>query len=307
MQLKLLSWNVCFRKPSYRIENFGSLIEKIKSVSPDIVTLQEVKVKFADEWAALLCDIGLRNQYWSGKNVPARHLPDPPMSYQCVIASCWPVKACDDGWRVSAPYPELLGRATVSVPDEGDVDVFTAHIPNWSGNGWKKIDTFHVLSAALRGANDSPRILTGDFNEPEQFRTSGEIVTFGEETPMVGGKPGLTWTDKCGDERSRIEWTNGVLSVLAGVSHHGLRDAYRDRHGFGWPTPVTYCTRTNPRCFDHTFVSRHFDVVGCGYHHDWRKWHNDQRLSDHSAMWAELCLRRDHPKQWEDDCARTVC
>ena len=48
--------------------------------------------------------------------------------------------------------------------------MFTVHIPSGSNCGWKKIDTFHVLSATLRGACDSPRILTGDFNEPEMFR-----------------------------------------------------------------------------------------------------------------------------------------
>ena len=81
-----------------------------------------------------------------------------------------------DKWRRSAPFPELLGRATVAAPD-GETDVFTAHVPNGAGNGWKKIDTFNVLSDALRRGDDSPRVLTGDFNEPQQFRRSGQIVT----------------------------------------------------------------------------------------------------------------------------------
>ena len=58
------------------------------------------------------------------------------------------------------------GAATISVPGEGDIDVSTAHIPNGSKYGWKKIDSNHVLSAGRRGASDSPRILTDDLSEP---------------------------------------------------------------------------------------------------------------------------------------------
>ena len=115
---------------------------------------------------------------------------------QCLVASRWEVTPDDIGWRRCAPYPELLGRATVSAPDEGDIDVFTAHIPNGSDHGWKKIDTFHVLSAALRGASDKPRILTGDFNEPKLFLRSGQIVPFGGEPHEDCGrsKPGQAQT-----------------------------------------------------------------------------------------------------------------
>ena len=47
----------------------------------------------------------------------------------------------------------------------------------------------------------------------------------------------------------------------------------------------------------HTFVSRHFEVVDCGYYHEWRK----QGWSDHSAMWTKLTLRDKIPEliEWE--------
>ena len=272
----ILSWNVNFRRPK-------KLIAKIEAKEPDIVTLQEVSRASADDWVKRLSGIGLVDCHLTGEDVSKKR-------YRCLIASRWKVTPDDSGWRDDAPFPELLGRATVSVPDGGEIDVFTAHIPNGSGNGWKKIDTFHVLSAKLRGASDSPRILTGDFNEPKAFQRSGEIVTFIEETHEVGGTPGKAFIGKCGEKRPRVEWTNGVLSVLGGVSHHGLRDAYRDRRGFQWPTPVTYCTtHGNPRCFDHTFVSRHFEVLDCGYYHKWR---HPLKLSDHSPMWTRLRLRK---------------
>ena len=208
------------------------------------------------------------------------------------------MRASGNRWRRRAPFPELLARATVSLPDEQDIDVFTAHIPNGSGNGWRKIDTLNVLSATLRRALDSPRILTGDFNEPKRFRQSGQIVPFGEKIHEDGGTSIRGWKTQFGVRRRNMERANGVRSVLAGASQHGLRDAYRDLHGFETATPVTYrTTRDNPRCFDHTFVSRHFEVVDCGYFHEWRK----KGWSDHSAMWTKLSFREEIPDliEWE--------
>ena len=263
--VRLLSWNVNKRRP-------GKLTEKIKSLEPEvphIVTLQEVWRKHADEWAKHLSDIGLVHHYRSGNNALA-------LTHQCLIAGCWELTPNDIPRPREPPYPESLGRATVSVRGAGEIDVFTSHIPNSRGNGWKKIDTFHVLAAELRRANDSPRILTGDFNEPKRFDDSGKIVVFGRRRTGC-------WRDHFGDERPRSEWAGGVLSVLDGESEHGLRDAYRHRNGCQASDLFTW----GKRCFDHTFVSRHFEVLGCGYHHDWRE---QEKLSDHSPMRTELRL-----------------
>ena len=284
--MRLFSWNVNKRPPR---DCKGDRTAKIRSVGPDIVTLQEVKRNLADEWADHLKGVGLCHHYRSGNSALA-------LSHQCLIASRWKLTPGDIGSLREAPYPESLGRATVSVPGEGDIDVFTAHIPNGSGNGWRKIDTFHVLSAELCRAIDSPRILTGDFNEPMLFRQSGQIVTFGAERHEETSKQ--LWCDDFDDERPIIEWLNGVLSVLGGASHHGLRDAYRVCNGFQTPDLVTWGTR----CFDHTLVSRHFEVLGCCYHHKWRQ---QLKLSDHSPMWTRLRLRTGQPelKQRAGDCA----
>ena len=299
----LLSWNVKFHPPGYEIDNFGSLIDKIKSVRPQIVTLQEVKRNLADEWADRLDEIGLKHHYRSGNNALA-------LSHQCVIASKWKLTPNDIPRPREPPYPESLGRATVSVPGESEreIDVFTAHIPNAVGNGWRKIDTFRVLEAELRRAIDSPRILTGDFNEPQWCPELEKIKVWGDK----GGGAPEHWRDKFGDVRSSIEWANAVRSVLDDqAAEGGLRDAYRDCHRpEEHHTPATYCTRGshpkcydhkllkdctkggNPKCYDHTLVSRHFDVLDCGYHHEWR----EKGLSDHSPMWTRLRLRSDLPE-----------
>ena len=297
----LLSWNIRFQSLPGQLHN---VIEAIRSVSPDVVTLQEVKTSLADDVASRLADIGLVHAHCSGKDAPPTAMRKTTQverlkrkEYQCLIASRWPVTTGGNRWRRRAPFPELLGRAKVSLPDEQEIDLFTVHIPNGSGNGWRKIDTFSVLSAALRRGNDSPRILTGDFNEPKRFRQSGQIVPFGEKIHDDKGTSIRGWQTKFGVRRRNMERVNGVRSVLDGASQHGLRDAYRDRHGVEAATPVTYNTRKNPRCFDHTFVSRHFEVVDCGYYHEWRK----QKWSDHSAMWTKLSFREEIPDliEWE--------
>ncbi len=270
----ILSWNVRLlpdRPPDNRTE-------QIDSARPDIVTLQEVSRHSARAraWVDRLRDIGLVHCHLSGEDISRK-------SYQCLIASRWKVTPVESGWRHDAPYPELLGRATVSVPDGRTVDVFTAHIPNGSNHGWKKIDTFHVLAAELRRASALPRILTGDFNEPKKIRESGQIVTW------RGTGRTERWRDKFGDERPLIEWRNGVCAVLNGKSAHGLSDAYRDCHGIQPPDLSTW----RKYCYDHTFVSRHFEVLDCGYYHNWR---HQLKLSDHSPMWTELRLRADVPE-----------
>lgn len=297
----LLSWNIHFQSLPGKLDK---VIEAIRSVSPDIVTLQEVKTSLADNVAIRLADIGLVHAHCSGKDAPPTAMRKSTQGerlkrkeYQCLIASRWPVKAGGNRWRRRAPFPELLARATLSLPDGQKIDLFTAHIPNGSGNGWRKIDTFNVLSVALRRGNDSPRILTGDFNEPKRFRQSGQIVPFGEKIHEDKGTSIRGWQTKFGVRRRNMERVNGVRSVLDGASQHGLRDAYRDRHGVEAATPVTYNTRKNPRCFDHTFVSRHFEVTECGYYHEWRK----KGWSDHSAMWTRLSFREEIPDliEWE--------
>ncbi len=287
--MRLLSWNVKFNTLP---KNLHLVVKAIGAVKPDLVTLQEVKSELADEMAKCLAGLGLKHSLNSGKDAPdnPKWLIKYKKKYQCLIASKWPLSPVDDTWRKGAPYPEILGRAMIELP-EGDVELFTVHIPNGSGNGWSKIDTFNVLLAALREGNDSPRILTGDFNEPREFRSSGQVVTWGENIDK-NGVPYLCkeWADGYGRRGSGKEWDDPVRSVLAGASRHGLRDAYRALHGFA-RTPVTHVTKGSPKCYDHTFVSRHFDLKACGYCHKYRK----SGVSDHSPMWTELELNADLP------------
>ena len=117
----ILSWNVRFQSLPGKLDN---VIEAIRSVSPDVVTLQEVKTSLADDVTRRLADIGLVHAHCSGKKAPPTAMRErPPIrrlkrkDYQCLIASRWPVTAAGNRWRRRAPFPELLARATVSPPD----------------------------------------------------------------------------------------------------------------------------------------------------------------------------------------------
>ena len=61
--------------------------------------------------------------------------------------------------------------------------VISVHIPNGSGYGWKKIDTFKALKEVVLEAKDKPCVVTGDFNEPQfiPLQDGGRIVTWGQE------------------------------------------------------------------------------------------------------------------------------
>lgn len=282
--MHLLSWNVDQLGAATRIK---TVADEIALTSPDIVTLQEVRSKNASSVAEALRACGLAH-VWHSHDPPPCSDRDVKMGYHCVIASRWPVSdpPGGDAWRCSASFPEVLGRVTVDSP-EGKVDVFTAHIPNGARYGWKKIETFETLALALRSAGDHPRVLTGDFNEPMRFLSSGQFLTFAETKVTADGAMAPPRGHRHG--RPRADWSSGVRSVLADTSRHGLRDAFRDRHGFEVEAPVTHRVSKGgaPRCFDHTFVSRHFEVVGSGYHHAWQR----LKCSDHSAMWTKLRLR----------------
>jgi len=153
--------------------------------------------------------------------------------YGCVVASKWPVQLTPIGWAPGVPWPQLLASAIVTSP-WGEVDVFVAHIPNGSGNGWRKIETFEALALALGGMPSRPRILGGDFNEPMKVLPNGEIIPFGGVQNADGTFhwEGERFHSKSRDKHLRARWRTGVLSILGTDAAHGLRHVWFDRHGY---------------------------------------------------------------------------
>ena len=68
-------------------------------------------------------------------------------------------------------------------------------------------------------------------------------------------------------------WESAERNVLLGLREYDLTDAYRSLHGYD-THPVSYLPRDDDasgRRYDHVYVSRGAQAVGCGYHEDWRR------------------------------------
>ena len=171
-------------------------------------------------------------------------------------------------WIDQAKFPDLFAHVKIFTPNfPKGIEFVSAHIPNGSGYGWIKVEHFRILSKALIESPDSPRILTGDFNE---IFSSGQIVSFRSKIKENGGiKEEYT-------KEQKAEWGRSVRDVLSHHAH-GMKNVYERMH----PTPVTHLVKGGGVCFDHGFASRLI------FHHKWRK----TGLSDHSALWFEIRRR----------------
>lgn len=283
--LRLLSWNIQVQRFPGR---WSAVADAILGERPDLLLLQEVPWRgdSRESFLARLADGGLPHFVY-GRDDSSRY--DDRKSYGSLIASRFPLEG-NPRWASKLRYPEVFARATLTL-GRRNIDVFSAHIPNGAGNGWRKIDHVLELGSELVRAHDDPRIVCGDFNEPKSWQSNGRLVPFAYGRGADGGEPMYPhepWASRRRPEDSRelAWWDYGVRSVLDGERIHGLRHVYHDRHGYA-VTPVTHTTtRGNPRFFDHGFVSRHLKVTDSGYHHHWRT----EGLSDHSALWADLEL-----------------
>jgi hypothetical protein len=165
----VITWNIESIK-GLKPERAWRIAGVIEAARPDIVLLQEVGLggpfRLVGE---SLAGIGLGSLFCSGiegqKEKP----------YGNLIASHWPVHGDTDRWAPRASWQPLLARAVVETPS-GPVAAYSAHIPNGSGNGWRKIDTFEALAEGLQARRDIPTILGGDFNEPKHVCSEGEII-----------------------------------------------------------------------------------------------------------------------------------
>lgn len=257
---KIVTWNIAGNRGCRK--RLGDIVETLTGHGADAVFLQEVSTK---DWGLVqekLGENGFEHATFSGTRAGKKH--------GVVIASPHRVHARDG----------LSGRwweaAEIETPT-GTVLGFSAHIPNWRGNGWNKVIALEGLAEAIAGSTGA-LILAGDFNEPKGFGPAGRVESFGRR----GAK---SWesrrTDKRGDTDDLMRWRRAVERVFA---PEGLRltHAYLTRHPD--ECPVTHEVRGGkPRFFDHVLV-RDLRAVDAGYDHLART----NGPSDHSLGWAEL-------------------
>lgn len=275
----LLSWNV--QRPGRG--RIAGVIDAITSRRPDVVTLQEAN----DRVASRLAESGYPHQvYGRHKSYPPGRRDHMP-KHAALVASSWPLTP-DIGWTAAACYPSLFARAMLETPI-GPVDVVTAHIPNGSSNGWRKVQHCQLLGRVLREAAPRSRILTGDFNEPREFLADGRVVSFAAEL-RANGELGLDGTVSKGIEdiegpHTWREWDRAVCDLFS-ASFHGLSHVIERAGGTLHPMPVTHQTRAANRFFDHAFVSRELGVR-VEYLHELR----GPNGSDHSALMLSVSRR----------------
>jgi exonuclease III len=156
----------------------------------------------------------------------------------------------------------------------GIIELYNAHIPPGSSNGWIKIDTFEGIYKALSKESSNHRILCGDFNSPQIETPAGEVITWGKK--FYKDK---TWRISKRGER----WDNGERNVLEGLSEFDLKVVFRTLYGYLKEDYSFYLKNRNKvfsRRFDHCFASESLNPLEFNYLHEPR----EQKLSDHSGV-----------------------
>src|SRR5262249_17263245 len=123
--LSVLTWNINRRA--------ASVLERIDSLAdlPDVVTLQEVNHLHEAPIRRRLEDRGYSVVSSVGSAATTKR-------YGNMIAAAGRLARCDPS-SFGFPWRQLVCHATLDRPG-ARVNVVTVHIPNGSGNGWKKID-----------------------------------------------------------------------------------------------------------------------------------------------------------------------
>jgi endonuclease/exonuclease/phosphatase family metal-dependent hydrolase len=287
-QIRVLSWNLRFQGFSKRIDAIASGIADDRA---DVLTFQEVPEKYSKDFITRLEKLGYcyLHYAWKGTKFDSGKW----IRHGVLIAAKHRLEIMGN-WIGQAKFPDLFAHVKIFTPSfPKGIEFVCTHIPNGSGYGWIKVEHFRILSQALIESPDSPRVLTGDFNEPKAFLSSGQIVSFRSQFKEDGGvniSGNYTKNTPNGIPQKKSEWGRSVRDVLSHHAH-GMKHVYEQIHGM-YPTPVTHLVRgTGERCFDHGFASRHCKVIDSGYHHDWRK----SGLSDHSPLWFEIRSHQTSP------------
>jgi len=105
--------------------------------------------------------------------------------------------------------------STVVDLPSGPLELHHAHIPSARNRGVIQIETCEALTERLARPSDRHRVLCGDLNLPRAETMEGEVITFAEDHPEMLER-----------------WDHAERSILPGLAEWGLRDVFRELHGF---------------------------------------------------------------------------
>jgi exonuclease III len=253
---RILTWNVAGRVK----DGLDLQIAAVAEGGFEIVCLQEITPTSRDRWVGALEGLGM--------HVAVSEWPVEPRGSRrlaVLIASRRPLDVLPGPPEL--PWPERH----LAVMTDG-VEVRTLHAPLSGKPDQVKVRTLEAVFAAVT-ADDTPRVLTGDFNTPSYESRAGEIQTFARTR---SGKIRPAY----GERHDEAE-----LLLIENLPRLGWRDAFRALHGYeARDRSYMLANRKFGWRLDHIVVSPALEPVACEYVHEWR----ERRLSDHSAMWAEL-------------------
>jgi exonuclease III len=254
----LVSWNVAGRRT-----RLAEQAERVLALEPDVVCLQEVTPVTAEPWAERLADAGLSAAL---APMPTAREGSRPLAVLTAAREEPSVRPVAD-----VPWPERVLAA-----DVGTLEIVNVHSPISPKPGLAKVLTHEAVAGHLR-AGSGPRVAVGDLNTPRKEHPDGSVWTFARDR-----------YGRLRKERGE-RWDLAESALIRGLEPDGFRDAFRELNGFESKEPTWEWPRYGGGWrLDHLIASAEVEVTACAYRHDWRR---DDKLSDHSALVAELSIR----------------
>jgi exonuclease III len=261
--MRLVSWNVAGRRS--RLEEQAN---RVLELGPDLVCLQEVTPVTAGSWAERLGAAGLAVEL-----APLPRTRDGSRPLAALTASRLPLEVLAVG---DVPWPERVLSVRA-----GGLEVVNVHSPISPKPGLAKVLTHEAVFRHL-AAGSGPRMVLGDLNTPRREHPDGSVWTFARDR-----------YGRLRPERGE-RWDAAESALIRGLEAHGFRDAFRALNGFESKEPSWEWPRWGGGYrLDHLIASADIDLSACAYRHDWRR---EDKLSDHSALVAELDVRGAGPR-----------
>lgn len=259
----LVSWNVAGRR-----SRLDAQAEGVLRLSPDVICLQEVTPTTARSWVERLEKAGFSAAV---APLPAVREGSRPLGVLTAARDSFSVEPVE-----GVPWPERVHAARV-----GELEIVNLHSPVSSKPGLVKVLTHEAVFRHL-SSGAGPRLVLGDLNTPRREMPDGRVWTFAR-----------TRAGRLRTERGE-RWDAAEAGLIRGLEPHGFRDAFRALNGFVSKEPTWEWPRSGGGYrLDHLIVSDEVTVTACSYRHDWRR---EGRLSDHSALVAEITIQSPAPR-----------
>jgi exonuclease III len=258
----LLSWNL-----AGRLKRMHEQADVVEAFGADVICLQEVTPLTGPGWTERLDAAGYRVAL---TEMPRARESSRPLGVLVAAREAMAPVAVE-----GVPWPERV----LAVRLESGLEVVNVHSPISPKPGLAKVLTHEAVFRHLaRSAARVPRLVCGDLNTPRREHADGSVWTFARDR-----------YGKLRPERGE-RWDAAEAALIRGLEAYGFRDAFRAVHGHelketSWEWP----RHGGGYRLDHLIVSAEIEVDDCRYAHVWRR---ELKLSDHSALVAELRLPR---------------